>query len=165
MKRYSVYIHQNKINGKLYIGITSQKPENRWRKGNGYKGCVYFYKAINKYGWKNFKHTIVKSGLPEECAKTFEKVLIKLYHTQDPDFGYNITPGGDTHKTWTPVESIKDKSSPNKYVRMLDWDDNVVRTFRTVREAADYINGDYSGVYRHLNKDIPYMNYFFETVQ
>ena len=48
---YTVYIHNNKINHKKYIGITKQKPEYRW----GYNGCNYkesphFWNAIQKYG-------------------------------------------------------------------------------------------------------------------
>ena len=33
---YSVYIHKNKTNNKVYIGVTSKKPKQRWRNGKGY---------------------------------------------------------------------------------------------------------------------------------
>ena len=45
---YSVYIHINKVNGKKYVGVTRGKPENRWRKGNGYKYNTHFFSAIQK---------------------------------------------------------------------------------------------------------------------
>ena len=53
MEKYNsnwvVYIHTNKINGKMYVGITSQKPKRRWGfNGKGYKGCVKFVNAIKK---------------------------------------------------------------------------------------------------------------------
>lgn len=32
---YTVYLHINKVNGKVYVGITSMKVENRWREGIG----------------------------------------------------------------------------------------------------------------------------------
>ena len=37
MKEFIVYMHENKINHKKYIGITCQKPTQRWRGGKGYK--------------------------------------------------------------------------------------------------------------------------------
>ena len=46
---YTVYMHKNKINGKIYIGITSRKPEARWgTNGINYKTSPHFYAAIQK---------------------------------------------------------------------------------------------------------------------
>ena len=48
---YIVYQHKNKINNKIYIGITSRTPQERWGKqGCNYKTSPYFYNAIQKYG-------------------------------------------------------------------------------------------------------------------
>lgn len=46
---YCVYMHENKINNKKYIGITLQKPETRWAKGKGYLKNEHFTNAIKKY--------------------------------------------------------------------------------------------------------------------
>ena len=83
------------MNGKQYIGITRQIPEQRWGKGGAnYKSSPHFWNAIQKYGWDNFAHEIVYIGLSKEeaCAKEIE--LIQMYKTQDKDFGYNVMEGG-----------------------------------------------------------------------
>ena len=82
-------------NNKRYVGITSQKPNRRWRNGNGYKENQYFTNAINKYGWNNIQHIIVRCGLSLEEALVAEKSLIKHYKSADRKYGYNITTGGD----------------------------------------------------------------------
>lgn len=92
---YKVYAHVNKINSKIYIGITRQKVEKRWQKGNGYIGCQHFYNAICKYGWDNFEHIILEDNLTEQKAKEKEILYIKLYNTTDEKFGYNMTIGGE----------------------------------------------------------------------
>ena len=90
---YCVYMHRNKINNKKYIGITKQKPEDRWRHGLGYKSQQKFYRAIEKYGWNNFDHIILNTGLSAEEAGTQEQILISLLDTYYN--GYNATLGGD----------------------------------------------------------------------
>ena len=97
-ENYSVYAHVNSINGKVYIGITSMTPEQRWANGNGYRSCRHFYKAINKYGWDSFNHIVIIDGLTLEVANLVEIELIKKYSANNPTYGYNITEGGTNGK-------------------------------------------------------------------
>lgn len=92
--RWIVYVHTNKFNGKRYVGITGRTPEQRWRNGFGYRGGS-FESAINKYGWDGFAHEILFSKLTEEQAKRKEIELIKEFRSNQRDFGYNLTDGGD----------------------------------------------------------------------
>ena len=91
---YCVYCHTNKENGKKYIGITKQTPERRWKNGNGYSS-QHFARAIQKYGWNNFEHTILMSNLTKDQACYYERFYIKKYETTLPENGYNETLGGD----------------------------------------------------------------------
>lgn len=93
---FIVYEHINKTNGKRYIGITSQPLSRRWRKnGAGYKSCVLFYRAIQKYGWDNFEHNILYQGLSKQEAQQKEKEIIAKYQSNNPEFGYNLLSGGE----------------------------------------------------------------------
>lgn len=47
IRRWVVYKHVSPI-GKVYVGITSNKPEKRWNNGRNYKDNTYFKHAINK---------------------------------------------------------------------------------------------------------------------
>ena len=92
---YTVYQHKNKINGKIYIGITMQEPEQRWRHGEGYKSSPHFYAAIQKYGWDNFEHNILFQNLTKEDACQKEQELILKFNSMNRKYGYNSTSGGD----------------------------------------------------------------------
>lgn len=109
MKKYSVYCHTNKINNKKYVGITSQKPQNRWRNGNGYKGNEHFFRVIQKYGWHNFLHEILYVDLSQEEAEKIEIKLIREWETFKNDKGYNIELGGNVQKNIP--QTTKDKIS------------------------------------------------------
>lgn len=108
---YVVYEHRNKINGKIYIGITSQIPEQRWGKnGQNYRSSPHFYSAIQKYGWDNFEHNILFEDLSKDEACAKEKELIALYHTMDKQYGYNSTSGGECFELSEDARLKKSKS-------------------------------------------------------
>ena len=83
MENYKIYVHINKINGKIYIGQTGQENvKDRWDSGWGYKQCVAFNNAINKYGWNNFQHIVLIDRLTLEMANIIEEELIKKYELE-----------------------------------------------------------------------------------
>lgn len=111
-RKYTVYCHTNKINGKKYIGITGQNPQKRWANGIGYQKHAHFYSSILKYGWHNFNHEILYVGLTKEQAEQWEKRLIEEYKTTDRNFGYNKTLGGDA--SFSMSEEVRSKMGKSR---------------------------------------------------
>lgn len=123
-REYCIYVHTNKINGKKYVGQTCQIPEQRWKNGKGYHNNIYFTRAIQKYGWENFQHEIIKNNLSKEEADDIEKSLIKELNTLNPN-GYNAKDGGsngrpseetrrklsESHKGYIPSDETRKKLS------------------------------------------------------
>lgn len=87
---HKIYKYTNKVNGKVYIGKTCTTLKKRARNGEGYVGCVYFWSAIQKYGWENFEPEILEEGLTPEEASIKEIEYIEKYNSADHEFGYNI---------------------------------------------------------------------------
>ncbi len=103
-RNFTVYMHIFP-NNKRYIGITCQKPEQRWRNGAGYGDDQPLIRnAIKKYGWENIEHIILFTKLSKEEACEKEKELIKKYNTLDDKYGYNMTVGGDGHLKYETEE-------------------------------------------------------------
>ena len=101
-KKWCVYVHTNKVNGKKYVGITCQKPEERWNSGHGYKTQLYFWNAIQKYGWHNFEHEILLTNETKKFACAAEKCLIKAYASNNRKYGYNLSSGGECGSAGIP---------------------------------------------------------------
>ena len=97
--------------GRVYIGITCQNPLHRWKNGKGYSNNSYFFNAIVKYGWENFRHEILFTGLSLEEAQYEEVKLIRDYRACDERFGYNLRPGGSMS---SPSEATRKKMSKAK---------------------------------------------------
>ena len=159
MNNYSVYIHKNKINGKVYVGLTKQKPENRWRFGMGYKTQPKFFRAILKYGWDNFEHIIIYTGLTEYEASKKEKELIIKYDSYNN--GYNADLGGSTtnHSPAT-LEKMRQSMTGKKHTQETknkisqsknQYKISVIclttgKTYNSIKEASEQTGVDQSSI-------------------
>lgn len=113
----SVYRIINKVNGKSYVGITSNNLKARWNDHvKGYFKSVIHY-ALKKYGKRSFSFVLldVAETWEEACEK--EKFYIKEFRSKVP-YGYNLTDGGDGvlgldswNKGGTISEAIRKKIS------------------------------------------------------
>lgn len=112
---YKVYMHRFP-NGKVYIGITKQPVDERWRNGEGYKAQLV-HRAIEKYGWDNIEHIVLASCLSKKDAEDMEIRLIKDFKSTCPEFGYNVENGGNC--VGTHSEETKRKIADSNRRRVI----------------------------------------------
>lgn len=138
--KYIVYITINLCNGKFYIGVHKTNPEVF----DGYIGCgiyrqnqatkdIAFHNAVKKYGYENFRRTIIKIFPDTEEGKKqayeLEKVLVNETLLKSK-FVYNTSLGG--------AGSVDLKQC--KTVYMFDLKGEYLRSFRSTGEAALFLD-------------------------
>lgn len=129
---WCIYMHTNKINGKVYIGQTCQKPEDRWQNGKGYQHNPLFYNAIQKYGWDGFEHEIIEREIQtQEEANQKEIYYISYYNSYEE--GYNLTKGGNNAEH-------RGKSVYQINISTLQ----IIATYPTLRHAERAVEGDHT---------------------
>lgn len=112
MKTFEVYKIANKINNKIYIGITNQGAGVRYlhhlyeaRSGSPFP----IHSAIRKYGKDNFTLEIIELCEDSDTLKEREKYWIAFYKSTDRSIGYNLTEGGDGSFGRKHSEETKEK--------------------------------------------------------
>lgn len=135
--KYIVYITINLCNGKFYIGVHRTNPNTF----DGYIGCGIYrasqatknyvlHKAVRKYGYENFKRTIIKIFPDNEEGRkqAFELEAILVNETLlKSKSTYNTALGG------------RETENLMKTVYMFNLNGNYLRSFKSAREAAAYI--------------------------
>lgn len=103
--KYIVYQTLNLVNSKIYIGVHGTENPDIF---DGYYGCgvslknhfylehpkTYFQKALKKYGFKNFKRTVLAVFDSAEEAYELESKIVTLDFIKRNDT-YNISLGGN----------------------------------------------------------------------
>lgn len=91
-----IYAIRNDINGKVYIGQTKRSFHSRKTKHlAGLSNNKHFNYRLNndvrKYGIHNFTFEVLLICDKSECD-FYESEYIKKFRSNEPDFGYNISP-------------------------------------------------------------------------
>lgn len=136
-----VYIFQNIINLKIYIGITndlkyrysqhithSKKPHIYIPK-NHYQ---YIHRALHKHGKENFSFQILETFATREEVLEAEKFWIEYFRSWDKNYGYNLTRGGEGISGYKHSEEHKKKIS-----KSLLGNTNAVGTIHTEHWKQD----------------------------
>lgn len=90
MKYHTIYLIENNINKKKYIG----KHSTNNLQDKYFGGGTYLKSAIKKYGRENFKKKILELCENPEIINEKEIFWISELNTKSP-YGYNLTNGGD----------------------------------------------------------------------
>ena len=110
-----IYKITNKLNNKVYIGQTIQKPIERFyqhcaKKCDKYILNMVIHKAIFKYGKDNFTFEVIEE-VPRQQLNEREEYWIKYYNSYTD--GYNSTKGGQ--KGNKPFKNIDNKVIIEQY--------------------------------------------------
>ncbi len=113
-----IYKITNQINGKCYIGKSETLPKRLSIHYSSIKGGWHRNKhlqaAWNKYGEENFTVCILEILDENEDINEREKYYISLYKSYDPNYGYNLTMGGDGGNSYVDCMTEEEKEKHYK---------------------------------------------------
>lgn len=112
MKTYKVYYLKNKINNKVYFGVTSaDNPENRWKELYRHNNNK-LHQDLLEYGLNNFDKDIIKEFNNSKEALKLESEFITKYDTTNSLKGYNIfTNKENSHHNSEYLENLSKRTS------------------------------------------------------
>ena len=105
-----IYITQNLINNKFYIG--QRKIYEKWKTylGSG----TFIKKAISKHGKENFKRYIIYYAKDQETLNEYELFYTKVFNVVKSKQWYNVCYGGGGTSGYHHTEEHKSKLSKSK---------------------------------------------------
>ena len=160
--KYTIYLRTNLINGKQYVGQTSNIKRRDYKFYNlkNFYANEYLTEERNKYGLENFKTELLEETDSREKAWDLEEKYIKEFDTKYPN-GYNFSNGGpgtngfkaseETRKKISQKlsglkrtdefkkkisESLTNNAKISKKVNQFDLDGNLIKVWESTKEAG-----------------------------
>ena len=108
-----LYVIKNKINAKVYVGITKDTLDRRWTEHTSKARCgkqrYALYNAMRLYGVENFSIEVLAeySNWEDLCSAE----IAKIAELDSVKSGYNMTKGGEGQLGRVCSEQVKQKLS------------------------------------------------------
>lgn len=131
-----IYLTQNLINGKIYIGQTTKdSTDSKKYLGSG----VRLQKAFRKYGKENFNKLILKDNISCRLSLGYYEIFyINLFQSTDYNIGYNIQKGG-IQPNYT--ERKKSKFDFSEFMsnieRTKEWKNNISKALMGKKKSIE----------------------------
>lgn len=138
-----IYKVTNKLNGKIYIGQSSNI-EERWKNHLRAKDNTHFHNALQKYGKDNFIWEIIEDGLNDSKIR-FEREKFWISFYKSNIIGYNMTSGGDRGGSEVLCKKVKQYDKYGKFIK----------EYVSAAEAARQNYICHQNMCEHCNKKFP----------
>jgi len=173
-----LYKITNKVNGKLYIGMTKDCTLRKRQHLTKTTTSSLVCRAVKKYGKENFSFDILCVG-PKDYIADLEIKAIQAYESNAVSgYGYNLAEGGigGTRPVRSKVKYRKDDNPkfvagfwfPNKRVALtsLNWTLSKYRYREKNKTLSNLVLNSYEGLYKNKLLDEPcyYRGFWFPSI-
>ena len=143
---YSIYKIVNHINGKIYIGMTRQEDDKRFKQHIAFskitKPQLLIQTKIKEYGEDNFSFTIIFQTKVVEIAREMEAYFIKEHNSLVP-IGYNIHSGGNYCDNYASFsEEVKKRISQKMKMNNPGCTKESIEKKTSIIQAKNYITNE-----------------------
>lgn len=153
-----VYGIHNIITDKWYIGSTFNLHDrirrHRYYLLNNKHHSQKLQNSFNKYGINAFEVVIIEQLDKVDIDQLIEKEIDYIIQYNSVEDGYNMTKDCRTYKQFKlSKEAIQKVSTKNsKPIIQLDLDGNFIQEFKSISEAANYINEQTTNISKACKK-------------
>lgn len=150
-----IYLITNLVNGKEYVGYTSNTIEQRfkehWRQRNN-GNCILLYAAMRKYEKEDFSIQQLEEMSEENWADR-EKYWIRVKNTLRPN-GYNIAEGGNKPPRCLGDSNFKTKIPDEKilelYKELLTYEKPITQLAEEYGVSSSQVEKINKGLFRKI---------------